>query len=140
MRKVFLDTNIILDLLLDRKPFSDDVAHLLEIANELTIQICVSAVTITDVYYVVAKFEGSKVANTKTAKILELVAVESVGHSTVTKSSKSDFEDFEDGVQNFCAIESKHKIIVTRNTKDFKRSKLSIMTPKEYISKIEARH
>jgi len=71
---------------------------------------------------------------------MELVSVESVGESTVRKSAESNFKDFEDGVQNFCAIESGHKIIVTRNIKDFKESDLSILTPKELLSKINSSH
>ena len=138
MNKVFLDTNIILDLLLDREPFSSDVANLIELATDSSIELCVSSVTITDVYYIVSKYEGIKAANNKTKHILELVTVENVGQTTVIKASKSGFKDFEDGVQNFCAEESKHKIIVTRNTKDFKKSKLSIMTAKECITRMES--
>jgi len=48
--------------------------------------------------------------------------------------------DFEDGVQNLCAIENKHKIIVTGNVKDFKESKISVMTPKEILSRIKSNY
>lgn len=140
MKRVFLDTNVILDLLLDRDPYSNDIANLIEYATEQTIELCVSSVTITDVNYIVGKFEGTNAANKKTKQILELVTVENVGQTTVQKAAKSEFKDFEDGVQIFCAEESKHKVIVTRNTKDFKKSKLSIMTPKEFRTRMEARH
>lgn len=140
MNRVFIDTNVILDLLLDRKPHSDDITNLIELATEQGIELCISSVTITDVNYIVGKFEGTNAANKKTKQILELVTVENVGQTTVLKASKSGFKDFEDGVQNFCAEESKHKVIVTRNTKDFRKSKLSIMTPKEFITRMEASH
>jgi hypothetical protein len=61
-----------------------------------------------------------------------------VGQTTVQKASTSKFVDFEDGVQNFCATEAKHKIIVTRNVKDFKQSSISIMTPKEFLVKLQS--
>ena len=140
MKRVFLDTNVILDLLLDRKPYSDDITNLIELGIEQGIELCISSVTITDVNYIVGKFQGANAANKKTKQILELVTVENVGQTTVLKASKSVFKDFEDGVQNFCAEESKHKVIVTRNTKDFRKSKLSIMTPKEFITRMKASH
>ena len=80
---------------------------------------------------------GPKYALKKTKQILELVSVERLGESTDKRSAKSKFKDFEDGVQNFCAVEANHKIVVTRNTKDFKESYLSIMTPKEFLSKLK---
>jgi len=61
-----------------------------------------------------------------------------VGQTTVQKASKSKFVDFEDGVQNFCVTEAKHKIIVTRNTKNFKQSSIFIMTPKEFLVKLQS--
>lgn len=139
MNKVFLDTNVILDLLLDREPFNEDIAEIFEIADERSIILCVSSLTIAYVNYIVSRIEGSKKARTKTKKLLKLVEVENVGKREVLNSANSGFKDFEDGIQNFCALESKHVIIVTRNTKDFKSSELSILNPKEYVAKLNAR-
>ena len=140
MKKIFLDTNIILDLLLDRDPFSNDIAEIIEISAEKSIELCVSSVTITDTNYIIEKFEGIRSARKKTKLILELVTVENVGETTVKKSSESEFKDFEYGVLNFCAIESKHKVIVTRDVKGFKNSKLAILSPKELLGKMNARN
>jgi len=68
---------------------------------------------------------------------LKIVQVENVGQSIIRKASNSKFKDFEDAVQNYCAEESGHQIIITRNTKDYKESNLSILTPKEYLAKIK---
>jgi len=124
VKRVFLDTNVILDLLLDRKPYSDHITNLIGLATDQGIELCISSVTIADVNYIVGKFEGANAANKKTKQILELFTVENVGQTTVLKASKSGFKDFEDGVQNF----------------DFRKSKLSIMTPKEFITRMEASH
>jgi len=140
MKKIFLDTNIILDLLLDRDPYSDAIAEIFEESLQKSIQLCVSSVTVTDTGYIIEKFEGVKSAKQKTKMLLELVTVENVGESTVQKSSDSKFKDFEDGVQNFCAIESKHKVILTRDVKGFRHSKLAVMTPKEFLVKMNTRH
>jgi len=137
MKKIFVDSDVILDFLLNRQPFSDDIARVLE--NSLTdgTTICVSSVTITNLNYIIGRIENKNSAARKTAKILEIVKVENVGESTVKKSITSKFIDFEDGVQNYCAQESKHTIIITRNTKDYKESKLAIMTPREYLIRTE---
>lgn len=140
MKKIFLDTNVILDLLFDREPYSDDIAEIIEESAHKSIELCVSSVTITDTNYIVEKYEGTKSAKQKTKLLLELVTLENVGESTVKKSSESKFKVFEDGVQNFCAIESKQKVIVTRNVKGFRNSELAIMTPKELLVKMNTRH
>jgi len=138
MKKVFLDTNVLLDFLLDRAPFSNDIAHIIDKAINESIRLCVSSNSITDINYIISRAVGTKNANKKTKQILELVAVENVGDSIIRKASKSKFKDFVDGVQNFCASESQHKIIVTRNVKDFKQSKLSILTPREFLAKMNS--
>jgi predicted nucleic acid-binding protein len=138
MRKVFLDTNVLLDFLLDRKPFNNDIAEIIEESINKSLQLCVSSVTVTHANYIIGRFEGVKSAKLKTKKILELVTVENVGETTVHKSTKSKFKDFENGVQNFCAVESNHKIITTRNVKDFKESKLAILTPKELLVRMKS--
>jgi len=140
MKKIFLDTNIILDFLLDREPFSDHIAELLEESTQNSLELCVSSITVTTTNYIIEKFEGKQNAKKKINKLLELVTIENVGESTIMKSSKSQFRDFEDGLQNFCAIESKHKIIITRDVKGFKSSKLAILTPKELLAKLHTRH
>ena len=138
MKKVFFDTNVLLDFLLDREPFNDDVAEIIEHSISKTFKLCVSSITITNTNYIIGRSEGIKSANKITKKILDLVSVENVGESTVKKSSNSKFKDFEDGVQNFCASEANHKIIITRNPQDFKESKLSIMTPKEFLIRLKS--
>lgn len=138
MKKVFLDTNVLLDFLLNREPFHDVIAEIMEKAIEMSVHLCVSSVTITDAHYIIGRSEGTVIANKRIKQILQLVTVENVGQTTVLKSSESKFKDFEDGVQNFCAVEAKHNIIVTRNVKDFKESNLAIMTPLELLAKMKS--
>ncbi len=140
MKKVFLDTNVLLDFLLDRAPFNNNIAEIIEHTMKESIDLCVSSITVTDTNYIISRAEGAKIANKKTNEILKLVTVENVGESTVQRASNSKFKDFEDGVQNFCAIEAQHKIIVTRNVKDFRESSLAVMTPKEFLSKITTKN
>ena len=135
MNKIFLDSDVLLDLLLDREPFMDDIAEIVEDSIISKTNLCVSPISITNINYIIGKIENRRKADTQTKKILELVKIENVGQNIITKASNSKFKDFEDAVQNFCAIAAGHKIIITRNTKDYKESKLSIFTPKEYLAK-----
>ena len=137
MKKIFLDSDVLLDLLLDREPFMDDIAEIIEDSLSSDIKLCVSPITVTNINYIVGKLENQKKADTQRKKILKIVQVENVGQSIIRKASNSKFKDFEDAVQNYCAEESGHQIIITRNTKDYKESNLSILTPKEYLAKIK---
>ncbi len=138
MKKIFLDSDVLLDLLLDREPFTDDIAEIVELCLSSNVKICVSPISITNINYIVEKLENQKKANAQTKKILKIVQVENVGQIVINKASNSKFKDFEDAVQNYCAKEAGHQILITRNTKDYKESNLSIMTPREYLAKLQS--
>ena len=138
MKKVFFDTNVLLDFLLDRPPYADDVSEIIETCIEEEISICVSPVSITNLNYIIGRLENREKANAQTQKVLRLVQVDSVGQSTIQTAANSKFKDFEDGVQNFCAVEAGHEVIVTGNVKDYKESDLSVLTPKEFLAKLRS--
>jgi len=137
MKKLFLDSDVLLDLLLSRALFSDDIEVLIEHSINSEIKLYTSPISITNIHYIIGKLENQGKANLKTRKILKIVSMENVGQKVMDRASNSKFKDFEDSVQNYCVVESEHKIIITRNTKDYKKSELSILTPKEYLAKIE---
>lgn len=134
--KVFLDSDVILDFLLDRQPYSDDIGQIIERSINSDLQLCVSPITISNLNYIIGRLQNKKQAHLKTKKILQLVNVENVCESTIIKAIKSRFKDFEDAVQNYCAVESNHTIILTRNVKDYKESELGILSPSEYRSQM----
>ena len=138
MKKIFLDSDVLLDLLLDREPFANDISALIEYSIRNDILLYTSPISITNINYIVEKIENKSKANLKTKKILEIVKIENVGQKVIDKAKLSKFKDFEDAVQNFCAVDSKHKVIITRNTKDYKESELSIFTARECLAKIQA--
>ncbi len=137
MSKVFLDTNVILDFLMDRQPFSNDISEIFQLSIDSAMELCVSAVSITDISYIIGRIEGKRSARSKTKKLLGLIKVEPVDESMIKLALLSKFKDFEDAVQYFCAKEAGHRIIVTRNIKDYKRSEISVMTPKEFLAFLE---
>jgi len=137
MKKIFLDSNVLLDLLLDREPFMDNIAQIIENSLSSNIRLCVSPIAVANINYIIGRLENQEKATTQRKKILKIVKVENVGQVIISKATNSKFKGFEDAIQNYCAEESGHQIIITRNTKDYKESNLSILTPKEYLAKIK---
>ncbi len=133
--KLYLDSDVLLDLLMDRAPFADDIAQVITISRASNVQLCASPITITSINYIIGKIENQSKARSQVKKLLQLVAIENVGQTEISSASNSIFNDFEDAVQNFCATNAGHEIIITRNTKDYKASELAVMTPSEYLAK-----
>ncbi len=138
MKKLYLDSDVLLDLLLDREPFSEQIAQLIEDSISSGIKLCSSPISITNIHYIIGRLENKTKADSKVKKVLKIVRIENIGQEVIDKAVGSKFKDFEDSVQNYCAKDSEHEIIITRNTKDYKESELSIFTPEEYLAKISA--
>ena len=138
MKHIFLDTNIVIDFLADRKPFSLFAAKLFNFSILGKAKIYVSAVSYNNIYYILRQSHSS----VETVKLLdelsEMTEIADVTKNIIRKSLKSDFKDFEDAIQYNCALSlAKVDFIVTRDTKDFKKSALSIMTPEEAVGLLE---
>ena len=137
MKKIFVDTNVIIDFLTNRQPFSIDAANIFEISKRGKLKLFVSSLSINNIHYVVSRIESKKKSIKLINQLLPLIEILPVGKSTIEKSLIANFTDFEDGLQNFCAEEGKLDTIVTRNVKDFSKSNLSIQTPSEYLASIQ---
>ncbi len=134
--KLFLDTNIILDLLGERIPFYEPSAKLASLADKGKFDFVVSALSFATVNYFLTKYEGAEKAKEKLRKFKILSRIASVDEKIIEKGLNSKFKDFEDSLQYFCALKEECSIIITRNAKDFKESDLPIMTAEEYIISI----
>ena len=136
MSRIFLDTNVILDLLAQRVPFFDSIAKVATLADQKKLTLIVSPLSFTTINYVLNKYETSKSVLNKLRKFKIICEVCEVNEETIDKALNSSFKDFEDAVQYFCALQSNCSIIITRNGKDFKHSTIPIMTAEEYLSSI----
>lgn len=138
MKYIFLDTNVLIDFLADRKPFSMEAAKLFNYSLKKKINLYISAISYNNIYYILRQ----SCSHTATIKMLtelnEWTDIIDVSKDVIKKSLKPDFKDFEDAIQYNCAKSlSKIDFIVTRNTKDFKSSSLPILTPQEAVALIE---
>lgn len=134
MKKLFIDTNIVIDLLSRREPFFEEAAELFSLADKKQIELSVSALTIANTSYILLRQLDAAKAKSIVRKLRLILHVFPLDDKIIGLALNDDsFLDFEDGLQYFTAIENEQDIIVTRNLKDFKASKLPIMTAKQFI-------
>ena len=133
MDKVFVDTDIVLDLLSFREPFYNASAHLFSEADKGKIKLHVSSLSFSNLNYILSKQYSADQARKKLLKFKTLVTVLAVTDKVVELSLSSDFKDFEDGLQYFTAIENNIKTLLTRNLKDYKTAEIPIMTAEQYL-------
>ena len=132
MKKVFLDTNIIVDLIADRKPFSKYSIELFKKAEEKKIKLFTSSHSIATTHYLLKKYLEEKILRDVLYNLLDYVTVIAVDTDVLKKGLRSKHKDFEDSIQILCASTiEKIDCIVTRNTKDFRDSEILVLTPDE---------
>jgi predicted nucleic acid-binding protein len=136
MSRIFLDTNVILDLLGEKIPFFDSIAKVATLADQKKLTLIVSPLSFTTIDYVLNKYETSESVLNKLRKFKIICELCEVNEEIIDKALNSSFKDFEDAVQYFSALQSNCSIIITRNGKDFKQSTIPIMTAEEYLSSI----
>jgi len=134
MKKIFIDTDIILDLLANRKSFYLPAAQVFSLADNGKLHIHVSSLTLATLYYLLSKDSGQEKAKKILFKFKSIVTVLPVDNKTIELALSSDFKDFEDGIQYFCAIESKCSAILTRNIIDYKHSQIPVMTAESFLN------
>jgi len=131
--KIFIDSDVILDVLAQRAPFYDDSAKIFTLIHEKKIEAFTTAVVLSNVFYILRKVHGSDKAK-KLLKMLRLmIRILPIGENIVDMTLNSKFSDFEDGLQYFAAKESNIQAIVTRNIKDYKEKAVAVQTPKEFV-------
>ncbi len=133
MEKVFVDTDIILDLLAQREPHYQYSAKVFSMADLGEIKLCVSSLSFSNLNYILSKQFTSEQARKKLLTFKALVTVLNVSDKSVDLALNSDFQDFEDALQYFTALESKISTLLTRNLKDYKKADVSVLTAEQYI-------
>jgi predicted nucleic acid-binding protein len=134
--KIFLDTDVVLDHLADYQPFSEYAHRLFALAEQNEITLCVSALSFSNLYYILRKLKSGDEALSLLRKLKELVDVTTVTESEVKNALGENFKDFEDALQCFSAkTESDVKVILTRNKFDFPKNLIPVESPEEFFSK-----
>jgi len=131
--RLFLDTNVVIDLLGEREPFYHLAAQIITYADKGKIQLVVSALTYSTAYYVLSKFEKQEAVMEKLRKFKVIAETSNLTDKMIDKALNSGFSDFEDALQYFCAIQTSCNILITRNEKDFKLAEIPVLSPDEYL-------
>ncbi len=134
MKYLFVDTNILIDFLTNRKPYSIYAAELFELALQGEIYLYISAISYNNIYYIVKKILGHTETMLLLNKLAKFVIILDVTQKVITDALHSENPDFEDSIQYFSAITNlKMEAIITRDKKGFKNSKLPVYTLEEAI-------
>jgi predicted nucleic acid-binding protein len=134
--KILIDTNVVLDLLLEREPFVETAIALFEQIEQGKLEGSIAATTITNIFYIIRKTEGREVALAAIHRLLIGLRFCAVDRQTVETALSFGLKDFEDSIQLACATLSQLDAIVTRDQKDFIGSSLPIYSPKELLNQI----
>lgn len=134
MNRILIDTDIILDFLFDREPFSESASKILSLCESKEIVGFVTPVIISNVYYLLRQTATHKKVTEKLTLLISFLEVSIIDKNIIIKALHSDFKDFEDALQNYSAErDNQIDVIITRNIKDYKNSRLSVMLPDNYL-------
>ena len=137
MEKVFVDTDIVLDLLSARQPHYKYAAELFSLADENSVRVYVSSLTFANINYILSKQLSSAQARKMLLKFKTLVNVCAVNDKIIELALASDFNDFEDAIQYNTAIENGLTTLLTRNLKDYKKAGIAIQTAQQFLKSID---
>jgi predicted nucleic acid-binding protein len=134
MKKVLIDTDVILDFFFDRKPFSESATRILTLCETRAIEGFITPVIVSNVYYLLRQTAKHERIIEKLTLLISFLGILLIDKTVITSALNSGFKDFEDALQNFSAEHASDiDVILTRNIKDYKSSKLSVMTPDDFL-------
>lgn len=128
-----IDSNVILDVLEDRRPFVEDSMKVQLLCETDVISGHVSALTIPNIAYIVRKRLGRQHVSGIVRALMEIYTVDELSPADLKRASEADWSDFEDAFQGFTALRIHADAVITRNVKDFVRSPVEAMTPTDFL-------
>ena len=139
MTDIFIDTDVIIDFLIDREPHSREAAIIFTLIEQKKLKGYVSSLTFSNLYFVLRKIESHNKVIAKLDSISRLLTILKVDQQIIKFAIASGFPDFEDSIQYNCALGYKKiDVLITRNIKDYKGSQIPVMTPAVYLKMVSA--
>ena len=130
---ILIGTDVLIDVALDRQPFSDPAAELLDRLQTGPKRAFVAWHTVSNFYYLVAPARGGSDARAFITELIRFVAVADCGTNAVAYAARLEMADFEDAMQVAAAQACGARLVVTRNARDFRRSPIPAITPQEAL-------
>ena len=134
--EVFIESEVLLDLLTERKLFVDNAVRIIQLATEGAILASTTPLVIANIYYILKKDFSHKSILIKFNELLSVVDIVNMNKRSVMEALNSDFTDFEDALQNFSLKNTDIQTIITRNIKDYKNSEFNVLTPSEFLESL----
>jgi predicted nucleic acid-binding protein len=135
--RVLFDSDVVLDLLLERAPFAQDAAALFELHEQGRLDGYISGVTVVNVFYVTRKLKDSDTARLAVEELLKTLGVCPVDRNVLADAQRLPFSDYEDAVQHACAAAGGLEAIVTRNLEDYKNAALPVFSPGGLLKRLQ---
>ena len=132
-KKLFIDSDIILDVLAERDTFYEPAARLFDLGFEKELDLYTTAIVMTNVYYIIRKKYGIEKSIEQLKKLRLIMKILPVNEKTVDDVLVSNFKDFEDGLQYFAARENAIFAIITRNIKNYRIKDIIVQTAEEFL-------
>lgn len=139
MIKLFVDSDIILDLLAERKPHYIHAARLFTLINQNKIIAYTSPLIFANLHYLLKKQTTNLVALKSLRKLKTLINILPIDERVIEQSLNSEFTDFEDAIQYYTAVNNSITLIITRNKIDYRRSKIDILTAEEFLKSLDTK-
>lgn len=136
--RVLFDTDVTLDLILDREPFAEAASSVFELHAQGRIEGYISAMTMVNVFYITRKMRGLERARQAVNELLAGLSICPTDHLVLQEAYRLSFADYEDAVQHACAVAARLDAIVTRNLDDYKNATLSVFSPDDFLSHIKS--
>lgn len=136
-RSVLLDTNVILDVILDRTPWAADAVRLLDLVASGRIAGFLAAHAVTTVHYIVQRARGRAAAVTAVADLLELLTVVPLEAADFQRALALNLGDFEDAVQAAACLKVGASFLITRNPRDFRGAPVRLSSAGEVVALME---
>lgn len=133
-KKVFIDSDIVLDLLCKRDPFYEYAAQIFTLSDMKHIELFTTALVFANVYYILRKTLGIEKAKELLRKLRLLIHIVPIEEKIIDLALNSTFSDVEDALQYFTAREHGIGMLVTRNIRDYKERDILVQSPQEFLA------
>lgn len=137
-QKLFIDTDIILDILAKREPFYNPAAQLFALIEEKKVDAFTTPVVFSNLFYILSKLKSRNFAHSSLRKLRLLLTIIQVDEKVIDLALNSEFKDFEDAIQFYAAKFHNLDFIITRNVKDFVSKEIVVLTAEDYIERFGA--
>jgi predicted nucleic acid-binding protein len=132
--KLFIDSDVVIDFFTDREPHANPASELFELNERNEVKLYLSAISINNIYYIVRRYLGHKKTLGVIEELVDMAEIIGTTKKEIIQALKNDFKDYEDSIQYSSALTIEDvEAIITRNVKDYRCSKIAVMTPLHYL-------